>query len=89
VALSALSALGRPAWLRPADAVAVFRLGVALTVLPFGWLAPSRGAAGAAGRPLPFPVHVQALVGTRAVLWLFRLVGLWWLAMGLWHFAGR
>jgi hypothetical protein len=89
LALAAAAATGRVAGLREGDAVAVLRLGVAVTVLPFGWLGPRRGPAdGPAGR-LPFPVHVQALVGTAWVLWLFRLVGLWWLAAGLWHVAGR
>jgi hypothetical protein len=87
--LAIAAALGRPGWLQQSDAVAVFRIGVALSVLPFGWLGPSRGAAAAAGEPLPFPVHIQALVGTRVVVWLFRLVGLWWLAAALWHAASR
>lgn len=38
---------------------------------------------------VPFPVHIQALIGTWAVLWLFRLVGLVWLVQGLLHFATR
>ena len=87
--LSVAAAYGDRAGLQNADAVAVFRLGVALTVLPFGWLAATHGpAAGSSGR-LPFPVHVQALVGTVWVLWLFRLVGLWWLAAGLLHAVRR
>ncbi len=69
--------------------MAVFRLGVAVTVLPFGWLAAARGPAGGPSGRLPFPVHIQALVGTVWVLWLFRLVGLWWLAAGLLHVARR
>jgi hypothetical protein len=87
--LALAAAFDLPAWLREADAVALFRLGVAVTVLPFGWLAAKRGPAeGPSGR-LPFPVHIQALVGTVWVLWLFRLVGLWWLAAGLAHLLGR
>ena len=88
--LAVLAASGRAAaWLRMDDAVAVFRLGVALTVLPFGWLASSRGKP-AAGHPrLPFPAHIQALIGTLWVIWLFRLVGLWWLAAAVLHLARR
>jgi hypothetical protein len=109
---AAAATLGHPAWLEPSDAVAFFRLGIALTVLPFGWLAPesqsgpTRGLApedqpgptrGLApeSRPghtpgrLPFPVHIQALLGTLWVLWLFRLVGLWWLVASLLHLARR
>jgi hypothetical protein len=101
LAFAVAASLGRPAWLEPADAVAFFRLGIALTVLPLGWLAPesrpgpSRGLGpvsgpleGPRGR-LPFPVHIQALLGTLWVLWLFRLVGLWWLVAALLHLARR
>jgi hypothetical protein len=88
------AALGRPAWLEPGDPVAALRLGVALAVLPFGWLAPASHArdspsGSAAGRALPFPVHVQALLGTLWVVWLFRLVGLWWLVAALVHISHR
>jgi hypothetical protein len=65
------------------DAVALLRIGIALTVLPLGWLGPARGRSEAAGLPLPFPVHIQALLGTLFVVWLFRLIGLWWLLAGL------
>jgi len=73
----------------PADAVAFFRLGIAVTVLPLGWLAAKRGVAGTGTARVPFPLHIQALIGTAAVLWLFRLVGLAWLALGVIHVAGR
>ena len=87
VGLSLAAGLGTPAGLRAEDAVQVFRAGVALTVLPLGWLSTSRGSPSA--RRLPVPVHVQALLGTTWVLWLFRLVGLWWLAAALLHAARR
>jgi hypothetical protein len=83
--LAVAAASGRVAALRMGDAVAVFRLGVAVSVLPFGWLAPSRGRPRAEPPRLPFPAHVQALIGTFWVIWLFRLVGLWWLAAGALH----
>jgi hypothetical protein len=69
------------------DAVNAFRLAIALTVLPLGLLA-TRGTA-AADTPLrpPFPVHIQALIGTWAVSWLFRLVGVAWLILAVLHFA--
>jgi hypothetical protein len=69
------------------DAVNAFRLAIALTVLPLGLLA-TRGAA-AADAPLrpPFPVHIQALIGTWAVSWLFRVVGAAWLILAVLHFA--
>jgi hypothetical protein len=71
------------------DATALFRLGIAVTVLPLGWLGGRMGRAAAAPPRVPFPVHIQALVGTRVVLWLFRLVGLFWLVMGMRHLAER
>jgi hypothetical protein len=72
--------------LDPTHAVAGFRLAVAATVLPFAILGPR--AAPAPGRiAVPLPVHIQALLGTAAVLWLFRIVGLLWLAQGAFHLA--
>lgn len=85
----ALAAASGAAEIGQGDAVACLRFGVALTVLPFGWLAPARGDGSAAGERLPFPVHIQALIGTRSVVWLFRLVGLWWLAAAVWQLATR
>ncbi len=82
------AALGRPDWLEPGDPVALLRLGVAVTVLPFAWRGP-RGPVSPQEHRLPFPVHIQALLGTLWVLWLFRLVGLWWLGAGLLHLARR
>jgi hypothetical protein len=37
----------------------------------------------------PFPLHIQALVGTAAVLRLFRLVGLVWLVLAVLHALRR
>lgn len=71
------------------DAVNAFRLAVALTVLPLGLLA-TRGTApaDAALRP-PFPVHIQALIGTWTVSWLFRVVGTAWLILAIVYFGQR
>jgi hypothetical protein len=87
--LSVAAALGWPPGLAAADAAAVFRLGVALTVLPLGWLGPLASPPGRPTGRLPFPIHLQALVGTVQVLWLFRLVGAWWLVAALLHLARR
>jgi hypothetical protein len=81
--------LGRLGPISYADAVAFFRLGIGVTVLR---LAFGHGAAAAA--PLdtlrsPFPLHIQALIGSWSVLWLFRLVGLAWLVLALLHAGGR
>jgi hypothetical protein len=80
---------GRLGPLTTADLVALFRGGIALSVLPLGWLSlrsspPPEGAA-----KLPFPVHIQALIGTAGVLWLFRLVGLAWLALAVLQLTRR
>jgi hypothetical protein len=87
LAVSAGMAAGFTDPKRHPDAVNAFRLAIAATVLPLGLLA-TRGRAPAEGqlRP-PFPVHIQALVGTWAVSWLFRIVGVSWLVLGLLHFA--
>jgi hypothetical protein len=86
---TSLIAAGLTSRFRVLDAVALFQLGVAATVLPFGVLAPLRGPDPAPARRLPFPVHVQALLGTLWVVWLFRLVGLWWLVAGVLQLAAR
>lgn len=69
------------------DASAFFRLSVALVVTPFGWLAATVASPREAAIRVPFPVHVQALIGTSGMLWLFRLVGVLWLATGVGHFV--
>jgi len=70
------------------DAVNAFRLAIALTVLPLGLLATRGTAADAPLRP-PFPVHIQALIGTWAVSWLFRVVGVAWLVLAIVYFGQR
>lgn len=71
------------------DAVAFFRFGVALSVLPLGWLAARAVSVAVEPARAPFPLHVPALVGLRSVLWLFRLVGMLWLAQGALRVAQR
>ena len=59
-----------------------------MTVLPLGfWSAVPRPPEAEAR--VPFPLHIQALIGTAWVLWLFRLVGLWWLVAASLHVARR
>jgi hypothetical protein len=87
LAWAAAAALGLPSGARFADAVAFFRLGVAASVLPLGWLAPY--ASSAAQQRSPFPLHVPALIGLLSVVWLFRLIGLLWLVQGALHLAER
>jgi hypothetical protein len=75
---ASLATIGRLGPLTFAGISAAFRLGVALTVLPFGALAAILGPRTAGTIRVPFPVHIQALVGTSAMLWLFRIVGIVW-----------
>lgn len=85
----AVIASGRVSPRRYPDAVNAFRLAIAATVLPLGFLA-TRGRAqpDAPLRP-PFPVHLQALIGTWAVSWLLRVVGVAWLILAIVHFGQR
>ena len=84
LALQLLDLAGLSPW-SPADTVNLFRVGVSAAVLPMGWLSPRAAAAPDAPLSSPFPLHIQALLGTRIVLWLFRIVGLIWLALGVVH----
>jgi hypothetical protein len=62
----------------------VFRLVVAATVVAAS-IAPFVVAFPAPEPPLrcPFPLHNLFLLGIRNVLWVFRIVGAWWLIDGL------
>jgi hypothetical protein len=84
VALAATAA-GRQ--VRLDDATALFQLVVGLTVnvaaLGYLFLRPR-----ATPVPVPFPVHNFFLLGVRTLLWIFRLVGIWWIWKGLSWFLG-
>lgn len=75
----AAAAAGQPA---PVDlATAWFKLVVGITVnlAAFGYFFSRQD-----GRlDVPFPVHNFFLLGVRTLLWIFRLVGLWWIWQGL------
>jgi hypothetical protein len=78
----ALTAAGRTV---PLPAItALFQLVVGLTVNvaalgPFVGKVRERTA-------VPFPVHNFFLLGVRNLLWIFRLVGIWWIVRGLLFF---
>lgn len=68
------------------DVTAFFKLAVGITVnlAALGYLFV-RGRSPAA---VPFPVHNFFLLGVRNLLWVFRLVGIWWIWQGLrWFLA--
>ncbi|MBI3449099.1 MAG: hypothetical protein HY049_09310 [Acidobacteria bacterium] len=72
-------ALGRP-FIPPQANGIQFRLAVALTVVTtsLGYLAVRKPAP-----PLrcPFPIHNLSLLGVGNTLWVFRVVGTWWLVL--------
>jgi hypothetical protein len=63
-----------------ASATALFRLSVGLSV-HLAALGPWLGAPRLQSRAA-FPVHNFYLLGVRAILWIFRLVGIWWIVAG-------
>lgn len=82
----ALVAASRPAPL--AEAVETFRfvVGITVEIAALGALLGRLGGVPAAA----FPLHNFSLLGIRNLLWIFRLVGLWWIAAGgsaLWRLA--
>ena len=83
----AVSASGQQAPLAPlADTTALFQLvvGITVNVAALGSLrTPARSST-----TVPFPVHNFFLLGVRNLLWVFRLVGIWWIWVGLRHFLG-
>jgi hypothetical protein len=84
----AATAVGRPVPL--ATATDLFRLivGVTVNVAAWGYLARGAGESGGTAR-VPFPLHNFTLLGIRALLWIFRLVGIWWIVLALAHLLGR
>ncbi len=79
LAALATSAAGQPAPVALATAWFQLVVGVTVNVAAFGYL-----AAGEEG-PLdvPFPAHNFFLLGIRNLLWVFRLIGVWWIWLGL------
>src|SRR6185369_1511386 len=63
-------------------ATALFQLAVGITVniAALGYLLMRPGKSPIA---VPFPIHNFFLLGVRILLWIFRLVGIWWIWKGL------
>ena len=82
--LASLAAAARWPLLPHETNALIFRVVVAATVVSAS-IAPFVFAFSAPGSPLrcPFPLHNFFLLGVRNVLWVFRVVGAWWLVEGL------
>lgn len=79
----AIASAGRPVAL--GTVTAAFRLCIGLTVVAASAFYPlARDRQAVEGRPprIPFPVHNFFLLGVRALLWVFRVVGAWWIVLG-------
>ncbi len=78
--LGALIATAAGVSVRLETVTAWFRLLVGLTVNLAAWgffaVQPRREVT------VPFPVHNFFLLGVRSLLWIFRLLGLWWIFLG-------
>jgi hypothetical protein len=83
VVASLAAAAGWPLLPHATNALA-FRVVVAATVVAAS-IAPFAFAFAAPAPPLrcPFPLHNLFLLGIRNVLWVFRIIGAWWLIDGL------
>jgi hypothetical protein len=71
------------------DVVSLFRLGIAISVLTLSLRFGSAAPVALDRLRSPFPLHLQALIGSNAVLWLFRGVGVVWLALAVRHALHR
>lgn len=72
------AAFGETRWLDPAVALFQLAVGITVNVAAFGYLTakptvPAR---------VPFPAHNFFLLGIRNLLWVLRLVGIWWIVRG-------
>ncbi|HYO15293.1 MAG TPA: hypothetical protein VE685_19015 [Thermoanaerobaculia bacterium] len=80
LAALAAHAAGQPAPVPLATAWFKLVVGVTVNLAAFGSLAARPEVEPI---PVPFPVHNFFLLGVRALLWIFRLVGIWWIWQGL------
>jgi hypothetical protein len=72
-------AAGRPAPITSATNWFKLIVGITVNVAAFGYLAARERSPLA----VPFPVHNFFLLGVRNLLWIFRLVGIWWIWQGV------
>lgn len=78
------AALGRPEALEGATALFKLTIGVTVNVAAWSYLrAPAEPPP-----EVPFPLHNFFLLGIRNLLWILRLVGIWWIVVGARFFFG-
>lgn len=75
----AAAALGRMVPLPQVTALFKLIVGITVNLAAFGYLANAPRSPVA----VPFPVHNFFLLGVRNLLWVFRLIGFWWIWQGL------
>jgi hypothetical protein len=79
LATLALAAAGRAAPVALATDAFRFLVGLTVSLAALGpWLGPLPGRTAPPPRSA-FPPHNFSLLGIRSILWIFRLVGVWWL----------
>ena len=84
LATLAAAAFGREAPVEEVTALFKLAIGITVNLAAFGYLfAQDRSPAA-----VPFPAHNFFLLGVRNLLWVFRLVGIWWIWQGLRYFLG-
>jgi hypothetical protein len=75
----AAAAVGQPSPVPFATAWFQLVVGVTVNLAALGYLAAREHTP----IEVPFPVHNFFLLGVRNLLWIFRLVGLWWIWQGI------
>lgn len=75
----AAAAAGQPAPVALATAWFKLVVGITVNLAAFGYLFSREDSR----LDVPFPLHNFFLLGVRTLLWVFRLVGLWWIWQGL------
>lgn len=78
----AVAASGRPAPVATVTAIFQGVIGVTVNLAAFGYL----WTAERSPAEVPFPVHNFFLLGVRALIWVFRLVGIAWIAVAVFYF---
>ncbi len=84
LAALAAAAFGREVPLPEVTALFQGVVGLTVNLAAFGYLAVTPRSPVA----VPFPAHNFFLLGVRNLLWVFRIVGIWWMAVAARFFLG-